>query len=87
MPEATIERDKHGRQVITCDWVKLVDNELYWYETWEPTYGGANNLDRLYAVLHTWHMAQAYDKTYLAKVEQAAQSLKDDDLYKSDGAY
>ena len=51
MPEATIERDKNGRQVITCDWVKLVDNELYWYETWEPTYGGANNLDRLYAVL------------------------------------
>ena len=51
MPEATIERDKYGRQVITCDWVKLVDNELYWYETWEPTYGGANNLDRLYAVL------------------------------------
>ena len=51
MPEATIERDKYGRQVITCDWVKLVDNELYWCETWEPTYGGANNLDRLYAVL------------------------------------
>lgn len=29
MPEAKIERDKHGRRVITCDWVKLVDNELY----------------------------------------------------------
>ena len=71
MPEATIERDKHGRQVITCDWAKLVDNELYWLDNWEPTYGGADNLERLYQVLHAWHMAQAYDKKYLEKVEKA----------------
>ena len=45
---------------------------------------GNTLLDNLYAVLHARHMAQAYDKTYLAKVEQAAKSLKDDDLYKSD---
>jgi hypothetical protein len=77
MPEATIEQIK-GRNVITCDWVKLDGEELYWFNEWLPDYGGRHNLERLYAVLHAWKLAQAYDKKYLAKV---AQAMKDDPLY------
>ncbi len=43
MPEATIEQIK-GRNVITCDWVKLDGEELYWFNEWLPDYGGRHNL-------------------------------------------
>ena len=73
MAEATIEQIK-GRNVITCDWVKLVGEELYWFNEWLPDYGGKQNLERLYQVLHAWKLAQAYDKKYLAKGEKAIEA-------------
>jgi Mg2+/Co2+ transporter CorB len=82
MPEATI--DENG--VIECGEFRIMDGAIfqrqfnYWKAIlWEDSF------DDLYQVLHARHMAQAYDKTYLAKVEQAAKSLKDDPLYKPEG--
>jgi hypothetical protein len=85
MPEATI--DEKG--VIKCGIYFIRDNKLWQVTDWEDfpefeLFGDDDSFEDLYQALHAWHMAQAYDKTYLAKVEQAAQSLKDDELYKPD---
>lgn len=86
MPEATI--DENGWFVCgECTWTPNVDMLIIDSPHNDISFVGNTLLDDLYAVLHARHMAQAYDKTYLSKVEKAAQSLKDDDLYKSDGAY
>ena len=86
MPEATI--DENGWFVCgECTWSPKTDMLIIDSPHNDISFVGNTLLDDLYAVLHARHMAQAVDKTYLAKVEQAAQSLKDDDLYKSDGAY
>lgn len=84
MPEATI---KNG--VIECGNFKIEGNFLFqrldgmwWSVLWDNDLENLHRFDDLYAVLHARHMAQGYDKTYLAKV---AQAMKDEPLYKDEG--
>lgn len=80
MPEATI--DEKG--VIECGkFVKMTNGNLYRIAGKMFKLLASNaDLDDLYAVLHAWKLAQAYDKKYLAKV---AQAMKDDPLYGGEG--
>ena len=74
MPEATI--DENG--VIECGaWSFNGQALLYVGKSIYPTDA---DLDDLYAVLHARHMAQAYDKTYLDKIQKIADRM----LYKGE---
>jgi len=75
MPEATI--DENGWFVCgECTWSPKTDMLIIDSPHNDISFVGNTLLDDLYAVLHARHMAQAVDKTYLAKIEQA---VKDSD--------
>ena len=84
MPEATIDDDGNfvcGRfnwtpMVENCKTEELTINMKPYYLSFTDSL----DLDDLYAVLHARHMAQAYDKTYLDKIQKIADRM----LYKGE---
>lgn len=78
MPEATIEKED-GELLIKSGAFMFRKGGLYknWYHLREFS---ASDMDDLYAVLHARHMAQAYDKTYLDKIQKIADRM----LYKGE---
>jgi hypothetical protein len=81
MPEATIDENGHfvcgfykwipDMDIINVDLISDDGADYYWIHI---------ELDDLYAVLHARHMAQAYDKTYLDKIQKIADRM----LYKGE---
>lgn len=81
MPEATIDEKgyiKCGAYEMSTPRIAISKGyKLYKENKYLCTFNEFDLAD-LYQVLHTWHMAQAVDKTYLDKIQKIADRM----LYK-----